>query len=117
MSFRNDLASIPSGVTFRSSLRGKPGVVVLFVTRRARLTRRFPAVTRAIYPNGSIWMAWPKRASKVPIDITEDVVREVVLPVGLVDNKACAFDAIGSGLRVVWRRENRGGLTSPDLGV
>lgn len=52
-------------------------------------------------------MAWPKRASKVPTDVTEDVVREIALPTGLVDNKVCAIDEIWSGLRLVIRRENR----------
>jgi len=57
--------------------------------------------------NGGLWIAWPKKASKVPTDVTEDTVREVFLPLGLVDNKVCAIDETWSGLRVVWRRENR----------
>ena len=57
--------------------------------------------------DGGLWVAWPKRASGVPTDMTEDVVREVCLPLGLVDNKVCAIDETWSGLRVVWRRELR----------
>ena len=57
--------------------------------------------------DGGLWVAWPKKASKVPTDITEDVVREVCLPLGLVDNKVCAIDDVWSGLRVVWRKELR----------
>ena len=57
--------------------------------------------------DGGLWIAWPKKASGVPTDITEDTVREVALPIGLVDNKVCAIDETWSGLRVVWRRELR----------
>jgi hypothetical protein len=106
--FRQLLAPIPDGVTFRPSLRGKAEVVVLFTTSRAKLVRRIEAAGRTIFPDGGIWVAWPKRASKVETDMTEDVVREVALPLGLVDNKVCAIDETWSGLRVVWRREHRG---------
>ena len=115
--FRGLLEPIPMGVGFRTSLRGRPDVVVLFVVRRSTLERRFTAATRSIYPGGSIWVAWPKRASKVPTDMTEDVVRDVALPAGLVDNKVCAIDATWSGLRVVWRREHRVGASPPSLSV
>jgi hypothetical protein len=64
-------------------------------------------VAEAIFPDGAWWVAWPKRASKVPTDMTEDVVREVALPTGLVDNKVCAIDETWSGLRLVVRRELR----------
>jgi hypothetical protein len=61
----------------------------------------------AITRDGTIWISWPKKASKVPTDITEDVIREVVLPIGLVDIKVCAVDAIWSGLKLVIRKELR----------
>lgn len=105
--FRELLAPVPDGVEFRITLRGAAEVVVVFVTRRADFTRRIEAAGRAIFPAGGVWIAWPKRASKVPTDMTEDVVREVALPLGLVDNKVCAIDEVWSGLRVVWRRELR----------
>jgi hypothetical protein len=82
-------------------------VIVAFFTKRSELTRRISACGKAIFPNGGLWVAWPKRASGVATDITEDVVREVVLPLGLVDNKVCAIDDVWSGLRVVWRKELR----------
>ena len=66
-----------------------------------------PLVLRGLRRDGAIWVAWPKKASKVPTDITEDVVRDVVLPIGLVDVKVCAIDETWSGLKVVWRKENR----------
>jgi hypothetical protein len=82
-------------------------VVVAFFTRRRELERRFPSLSRAIFPAGALWVAWPKRASGVDTDLTEDAVREVALPAGLVDNKVCAIDATWSGLRLVHRLENR----------
>ena len=105
--FRTLLEPIPAGVEFRSSLRGHADVIVMFVKRRAEFERRIDAAGRSIFPNGGLWIAWPKRASKVPTDMTEDVVREVALPLGLVDNKVCAIDETWSGLRIVWRRELR----------
>lgn len=105
--FRDLLDPIPDDVAFRSSLRGHLDVVVFFVTRRVELERRIAAAGRSIRPAGGLWIAWPKRASGVPTDMTEDVVREVALPLGLVDNKVCAIDEVWSGLRIVWRREHR----------
>ena len=104
---RELLEPLPHGVTISTSLRGRAGVIVLFVTAKRELERRIGAAERAIFPNGGCWIAWPKRASGVSTDITEDVVREVCLPRGLVDNKVCAIDDTWSGLRVVWRRERR----------
>ncbi len=66
----------------------------------------------SIVPAGGIWVAWPKRASKVPTDLTEDVLREVGLPQGLVDNKVCAIDDVWSGLRFVWRKGEPAGPIS-----
>ena len=60
-----------------------------------------------IFPSGGLWVAWPKRASGLETTMHEGVVREVALPLGLVDNKVCAIDETWSGLRVVWRRERR----------
>ena len=106
--FQALLDPTPDGVKIRSSLRGKADVVVIFVVERAEFERRIDVAGRTIFPDGGIWIAWPKRASKVPTDMTEDVVREVALPLGLVDNKVCAIDEVWSGLRIVWRRERRG---------
>lgn len=102
------LGELPPDVTVRTVARGTADVVVLFTTKRALLEARIDALGAAVFPDGAIWVAWPKKASKVPTDMTEDVVREVCLPRGLVDNKVCAIDETWSGLRVVHRVERRG---------
>ncbi len=101
------LGALPDGVTLRADLRGGCEVVVLFVVEAARLRERLPAAKKATFPDGMVWVAWPKKAAKVPTDITEDTVREVAFPLGMVDTKVCAISDIWSGLRVVTRVENR----------
>lgn len=110
--FRTELEPIPASVHLVDELEADPSIVVLFVTERDEFEARLPAIRRTVFPNGSIWIAWPKKASKVPTDMTEDVVREVALPTGLVDNKVCAIDSVWSGLRLVWRKDRRTG-TAP----
>lgn len=105
--FRALLAPVPDDVNFKSSLRGSADVIVFFTTSRAEFVRRIDTAGRSIFPAGGLWIAWPKRASKVPTDMTEDVIREVALPLGLVDNKVCAISEVWSGLRIVWRKELR----------
>jgi hypothetical protein len=95
------------GVTIKHSLRGRADVVLCFVTARRDLERRAARLREAIAPDGMVWVCWPKKASKVPTDMTEDVVREVLLPTGLVDVKVAAVDATWSGLKLVVRRELR----------
>jgi hypothetical protein len=95
------------GVTVKRSLRGRADVVMCFVTARAQLDKRAARLREAIAPAGMVWVCWPKRASKVPTDMTEDVVREVLLPTGLVDVKVAAIDETWSGLKLVVRRELR----------
>jgi hypothetical protein len=101
------LEPLPSGVSLHRRLAGRPDVIVAFFTWRKDLDRRFPDLDRALPPDGAVWMAWPKRASKMPTDLTEDTMREVALPLGLVDNKVAAIDDTWSGLRLVVRVENR----------
>jgi hypothetical protein len=100
---------LPPGVDVRLRARPACDVIVSFHTRRSDLTRRFAALVRALVVDGGLWVAWPKRASGVHTDITEDVVREVALPTGMVDNKVCAIDQTWSGLRLVLRKELRPG--------
>jgi hypothetical protein len=101
------LAPLPVGAR-RIGEPEEAEVVLVFTTSRDDLASRIATLGEAIFPDGSLWVAWPKRASKMPTDMTEDVVREVALPLGLVDTKVAAIDATWSGLRLVWRRERRG---------
>ena len=105
--FETTLVGLPVGVTIRTAARGTNDVLVSFHTRRADLEKRLRLLVDAMDVDGGLWIAWPKKASGVPTDITEDTVRAVALPIGLVDNKVCAIDETWSGLRVVWRRELR----------
>jgi hypothetical protein len=86
-------------------------VIVYFVTQRAELEERLTGLRERMAPAAGLWIAWPKRASGVPTDMTEHAVREVALPTGLVDNKVCAIDETWSGLRLVIRRELRPATT------
>ncbi len=101
------LGGLPRGVSVKRQARGSADVVVAFFTERRELERRIGALGTMIFPDGGLWVAWPKRTSGVATTVTEDVVRAVALPIGLVDNKVCAIDETWSGLRVVWRRERR----------
>jgi hypothetical protein len=79
----------------------------VFVTRRAELEEAVGRLLPRLARDGLLWVSWPKKASKVPTDITEDTIRAVALPLGLVDVKVCAVDEIWSGLKLVIRRELR----------
>src|SRR5258707_817926 len=106
-SFPELLGALPDGVRVFARPAAELDLAVLFVTERRALERRLPGLHDKLAPAGMVWVAWPKRASKVPTDMTEDVVREVALPRGLVDVKVCAIDATWSGLKLVIRRELR----------
>ena len=102
------LGELPERVTTSQRLGGHRDLVLIFITRQADLASRLPALINAIAPNGMIWVAWPKRASKIETDMTEDFIREIVLPSsGLVDVKVCAIDQVWSGLKLVIRKELR----------
>ena len=106
--FDASLGALPPGAQLRKDARGRLDVIVFFVTRRAELARRFPAMVRALETDGGLWVAWPKKTSGVATDLVFEVVQRIGLDAGLVDNKVCAIDETWSGLRVVWRRERRG---------
>jgi hypothetical protein len=95
------------GVNVKRALRGHADIVLCFVTARRDLERRAARLRTAIAPDGMVWVCWPKRASKVPTDMTEDVVRDVLLATGLVDIKVAAVDETWSGLKLVVRKELR----------
>jgi len=104
---RETLGELPEDVGVRRRAGGKADVIVSFHTSRAELERRLPALRAMMEPAAGLWIAWPKRASRIPTDITEDVLREIALPTGLVDNKVCAVDETWSGLRLVIRLRDR----------
>jgi hypothetical protein len=105
--FRETLGKLPDGVRMKSRATGPLDVIVLFVTRRAELERRFDRLRATMDPAAGLWVAWPKRSSGVETDMTEDAAREVGLARGLVDNKVCAIDETWSGLRLVIRVKDR----------
>ena len=82
-------------------------VAHIFTTERAELEHLLAELRHTIAPTGFVWVSWPKKASKVPTDITEDTIREVCLPLGFVDVKVCAVDAVWSGLKLMIRKELR----------
>lgn len=107
--FAQTLGELPADVTPRTDLprSGTLDVIVFFTTSRSDLVKRFASAARRLQPAGGLWIAWPKRTSGVPTDLTEDVIRVVGLDAGLVDNKVCAIDETWSGLRFVIRRADR----------
>ena len=101
------LAPLPDGVTFLSRAGRDLDVIVLFVRAAADLRRRFPRMVRALGRDGRLWVAWPKRASAVPTDLTFDLVQATGLDAGLVDNKSAAVDDVYQGLQFVYRIADR----------
>jgi hypothetical protein len=105
--YRDLLEPLPASVQFVSKFDRTTNVVHIFATRRSDLSRALPAYRKRLDPEAIVWVSWPKKAAKVDTDITEDVVREVALPLGFVDVKVCAVDDVWSGLKLVVRRELR----------
>lgn len=89
------------------TIKGPVAAVHVFTDSAAALKAALPPAMKAVAPGGMIWVSWPKKASKVPTDITEDVIRKVALPLGLVDVKVCAVDEVWSGLKLVIRKTLR----------
>lgn len=98
---------LPDGVRFVARMGKETDVVHVFATERSKLEKAIAAARAKLKPEGVIWASWPKKSSKVETDITEDTIREIALPMGLVDVKVCAVDDVWSGLKLVIRRENR----------
>ena len=107
--FGRTLGELPPGVAARPVAAGKGSfdVIVCFAPTMAEVVRRIPALKRRLDPAGGLWMAWPKRASGVATDVSENDVRARGLAAGLVDNKVCAIDHVWSGLRFVYRLADR----------
>ena len=100
-------APMPKGVRVVSRIDARTDMVHIFATERARLSKAVEGAAAKIKPTAAIWVSWPKKASRVPTDITEDTVRQLALPLGLVDIKVCAVDEVWSGLKLVVRKANR----------
>jgi len=101
------LAPLPDGVVFDSKVATTTDVVHVFTDRRSVLETELGTLRRSIRSDGSVWVSWPKKASKVSTDITEDTIRELALPLGFVDVKVCAVSEVWSGLKLVIRKELR----------
>jgi hypothetical protein len=105
--YRRLLAPLPPDVTILSRAGKDLDLIHLFTLTRRELAKSLRPMMTCIRQDGAIWVSWPKKSAKVPTDVTEDVVRELALPLGLVDIKVCAVDETWSGLKLVIRREHR----------
>lgn len=101
------LSPLPDGVTVSPRLQSNVDICHFFTRSENQLRKELPRLVRRIRQDGAIWISWPKRASGVPTDVTEDKIRKVALPLGLVDIKVCAVDDTWSGLKLVIRRALR----------
>ena len=101
------VAPLPDGVRLVNRVSDTTDLIHLFVTRRKDLERGLKSALKSMRPDAAIWVSWPKKSSGVATDITEDTIRAVALPMGLVDIKVCAVDDVWSGLKVVVRKERR----------
>ena len=101
------LEPLPDGVHFLDKIEDDLDMIHLFTDEANELAAKLKRHTRKLKSNGMFWVSWPKKASKRPTNITEDTIRELALPLGLVDVKVCAVDEIWSGLKLVIRVENR----------
>lgn len=106
------LGALPTGVELARAARGRLDVALLFVRTLADLGRRFPGPVRALDPSGRLWVAWPKKASRVDTDLTFEIVQRLGLDAGLVDNKSASIDEVFQGLQFVYRLKDRPGVRS-----
>jgi hypothetical protein len=105
--YRTLLAPLPDDVTFVPRLSGSVDLVHVFVIAASTLAAALPRIRKQMRADAVVWVSWPKKAAKMDTDVTEDVVRAVALPTGLVDVKVCAVDDVWSGLKLVVRKALR----------
>lgn len=98
---------LPEGVRLAARFSANADIVHLFVSRRARLSSQLQRCRERLRPDAAVWVSWPKKASRVPSEVTEDTIRTVALPLGFVDIKVCAVSDVWSGLKLVVRKELR----------
>jgi hypothetical protein len=101
------LEPLPEGVQFVTKVSAHVDVVHVFTSHRSKLAEELASLRMTIQPDAAVWVSWPKKASKVITDITEDTIRELALPLGFVDVKVCAVSEVWSGLKLVIRKELR----------
>jgi hypothetical protein len=105
--YRKLLSPLPEKVSFTTEIKNGATFIHLFVSDRRTLERELKRLRKLIADSGILWVSWPKKSSGIATDVTEDVIREVALPLGFVDVKVCAVDDTWSGLKLMIRRENR----------
>ena len=105
--YQSLLQPIPPGVRFDARASRNTDLAHVFVTAREDLARRLATLRKTLRPNATLWISWPKKSSGVPTSVTEDVIRELALPLGFVDVKVCAVTEVWSGLKLVVRKELR----------
>lgn len=103
------LGQLPDGVRIISKPNKSIQAAHIFVTKRAVLKKNLVAFRKQLEQDGFVWVSWPKKASKVETDVTEDTIREAALPLGFVDIKVCAVSDVWSGLKLVIRKSERTG--------
>ncbi len=101
------LAPLPAGVNFSAKVTAQTDLVHLFTPERRVLQAQLVRLRKQLRSDAVVWVSWPKKAAKLPTDITEDTIREVAMPLGFVDVKVCAVSAVWSGLKLVIRKELR----------
>ncbi len=111
--YKKWLGPLPEGATISGRSKPPLSAVHVFATKRADLARHLAHLRKTLVPDGYVWISWPKKASKVPTNITEDVIREVALPLGFVDIKVCAVSEVWSGLKLVIRVAERKTSSAP----
>lgn len=102
------LGGLPTGANLAASLSQETDLVHVFVTQREELAVHLAKLRRKLRDDAVVWVSWPKKASKIATTVTEDVIRELALPLGFVDIKVCAVSEVWSGLKLVVRKELRG---------
>jgi|SRR5579863_7746231 len=105
--YRRLLEPLPAGVVFELRVTQATDIVHLFVDQKTVLRKELTALRKKLCTTAAVWVSWPKKASKMPTDITEDTIRDIALPLGFVDIKVCAVSDVWSGLKLVVRKELR----------
>jgi hypothetical protein len=105
--YRLLLGNLPDDVEFSNRAPAGAHFIHFFVKRRSDLEKQLPRLRKTLADEGTLWVSWPKKSAQIETDVTEDVIRAVALPLGLVDVKVCAVDETWSGLKLMIRRERR----------